>query len=272
MDASSFVSMDRSRLPMTILPNSLLLRMNTDERIRGDVNGVCEEAEREEEFEDSRLQGEEVGAFWKSWLPHLGNKLMKYPPRREEEIIPKGVEGDNVSLFREHGMKGMRCFKENNLFETLNHFEKAFEANQKGKPQPFSQRGIILYIAGRFEEAERQLRQDIDILEKAKITKASDLRLWRFACLHRLGKGEDAIACLDYDNEDPSGLVEDKFLMKELIRYTFFLFIYCNDSSIEKLSTSGIILSSTHLSVIGNDTDYSLNFRYILFLFYSNCF
>lgn len=66
------------------------------------------------------------------------------------------------------------------------------EASSVDPLQPLMQRGILLYCSERYEEASKQLAKDIFILEKARIFKASDLRLWYSASCNKLGLPEEA--------------------------------------------------------------------------------
>ena len=129
----------------------------------------------------------------KSWIP----EFLQLKVERTEEAIVNGKSGDDLSFFREYTLRGLKAFKEGNLNGSLEYFDKAKEMNTGSRPQPLMQRGILLYIAGLFIEAEAQLRQDINIIEDARLSKATDLRIWRSASLHKLGKQEAAVEALD---------------------------------------------------------------------------
>ncbi len=174
-------------------------------------------------YEDSSFDGGSVDGIkednWlERWMPGV-DKIHK-PKFDYKDTIVRGTEGNNATFFKEYAQRGLKAFREtNDLQETLKFFDMAKDRNSEKRPQPFSQRGVVLYIANRFEEAELQLRQDIALIEEAKLFKASDLRLWRSACLYKLKRKEEAIDCLDVDNQDPSGLVEDKFIMIQLLNF-----------------------------------------------------
>ena len=54
--------------------------------------------------------------------------------------------------------------------------------------QPLQQRGILLYCMGRHEAAAAQLAGDVLKLEKMRVCKAAELRLWHCAALRQLGR------------------------------------------------------------------------------------
>jgi tetratricopeptide (TPR) repeat protein len=115
---------------------------------------------------------------------------------------------------------GLEKFKEGLLDDSIALFDKALSYNSVKAPQPLSQRGIALYLAGDYERANIQLKQDIEIIEDAKLYKASDLRLWRCATLNKMGLKEDALQALDVDNLVQSGLLyEDKFVMNSTLNF-----------------------------------------------------
>lgn len=200
-----------------------------------------------EKIEDSSKSLEEGDAadrgdddWLKRWMPDDGR--INKPKFEYKETIVKGTEGNDATFFKEYAQRGLKAFREtNDLKETLEFFDKAKDMNCGKRPQPFSQRGIMLYIANRFEEAEAQLSQDITLIEEAKIFKATDLRLWRSACLHKLGRKEEAITCLDVDNDDPSGMVEDKYLMVQLLNF------YADKKTLEETMESIGLVENTDI-------------------------
>ena len=85
--------------------------------------------------------------------------------------------------------------------------------------QPLVQRGIVLYIVENYEEAVKQLRQDINILESSKVFKASDLRLWLSACYNKLGMADEALKALDLDNSESHLVYEERYLLNNTLYF-----------------------------------------------------
>ena len=190
----------------------------SSERIKDTFSGLEEGGDDVNHYEDDNNDDDGDDNWLAKWKPDVGE--ISKPILEYQEIIVKGTEGNDASCFKEYAQRGLKAFREtNDVHKALQFFEKAKEMNSGKRPQPFSQRGILLYIAKNFEDAQVQLAQDIGLIEEAKIFKATDLRLWRSACLHKLGRKEEAITCLDVENEDPSGLIEDKYLMIQLLNF-----------------------------------------------------
>ena len=124
---------------------------------------------------------------------------------KDPDLILEQIKNNIIS--------GLNHFKKGNILGSIESFDEAQSLNTLKKRQPIPQRGIILYIAGMYSEAQIQLLEDIILIEKAKLNKASDLRLWRAACFNKLNMTKNSIEALDIDNIEENGLSEDDYLL-----------------------------------------------------------
>jgi hypothetical protein len=111
--------------------------------------------------------------------------------------------------YRDNVIRGIDAFIDRNLLLSIKYFNAAAECNSS---QPLVQRGICLYCIEDYGNAEKQLARDIKIIEQASDIKATDLRLWRSACLRKLGSVEDAIAAIDM-GALKAGVNEERFIV-----------------------------------------------------------
>lgn len=88
---------------------------------------------------------------------------------------------------------GIKEFQTGNLSSAMEMFDKAAQLQLN---QPIVQRGVTLYLLERYEEALNQFMTDTERLEKLKLFKASDLRLWMSACCNKLNLVDYAIQVL----------------------------------------------------------------------------
>ena len=88
---------------------------------------------------------------------------------------------------------GIREFQGGNFSSAAALFDEAAGLQLS---QPIVQRGVTLYLLGRYEEALTQLLTDTERLEKLKLFKASDLRLWMSACCNKLKLVDYAVQVL----------------------------------------------------------------------------
>ena len=100
--------------------------------------------------------------------------------------------------FMQYATSGMDKFKQGNLDAAIADMDIAMSSNSS---QPLQQRGMLLYIAGRYAEAAEQLMHDIDRIEHVKFYKADEIRLWCSACYHKQGLTEQALEVLDLDDK-----------------------------------------------------------------------
>jgi len=129
--------------------------------------------------------------------------------------VPRALN-NKLKKFQEYMREGMGAFMAGDVDSALLSFEGARNFNSA---QPMMQRSIALYCNGDYAEAECQLEQDIEYMEKMGLSKATDMRLWRAACLLKLGRGSDEVEeVLDPDDLDPRSLVESRVLFKALLR------------------------------------------------------
>lgn len=105
---------------------------------------------------------------------------------------------ESEQKFYEFARKGIEQLKYDNLQSAILSFDQAVLSNNSF---PLPQRGIALYIAGRYEEAALQLQSDVDRIEEVRFTKAAELRLWISACWNKAGDPHAAFRALDLYNE-----------------------------------------------------------------------
>lgn len=127
--------------------------------------------------------------------------LEKVIARQRQKVDQDYQEGrqleDSLRTFRDEARKGIEYVTTGRVEDALVAFDRANRANSS---QALPQRGILLYCIGDFENAQSQLGRDIAILEKPKFQKIIELRIWRSACLFRLGKKDEALKVLDIAN------------------------------------------------------------------------
>lgn len=90
---------------------------------------------------------------------------------------------------------GIREFQLGNFTSAAALFDEAAGLQLN---QPIVQRGVTLYLLGRYDDALTQLMTDTERLEKLKLFKASDLRLWMSACCNKLKLQDYAIQVLGF--------------------------------------------------------------------------
>ena len=119
---------------------------------------------------------------------------------------------EGLRSYRKHAKLGMQCFMEQNLKGAIEEFDKAAQANAS---QALVQRGIALYIDGRYEDAIAQLTKDVQLAENKNVQafKATDTRIWLSAAYSRIGKPTEAIDALDIDSD----LKEQRYLMSQIL-------------------------------------------------------
>jgi tetratricopeptide (TPR) repeat protein len=131
----------------------------------------------------------------------------------------------SLQTFKACAQQGMEQFMAGNLTSAIQYFDAAVAANSS---QPLTQRGIALYCLGDYEEAQKQLASDIAQVEKMRMFKATDLRLWRYAALRKLSKpAEEAIVALDLHSPS-SGLFEHRPLLNSTLLF------YGNERTLEE--------------------------------------
>lgn len=134
----------------------------------------------------------------------------------EAEDNMAGV-GDGLRKFRHHTQQGIKRLQARDLEGALSEFDLARSSNTS---QPLVQRGITLYLLGRFEEAAAQLTKDVERMESSKTYKASDIRLWLSACWNHLGSPKKAKTALDLNAYSSEGtLLESRHLMTNLLLF-----------------------------------------------------
>lgn len=121
------------------------------------------------------------------------NEMRDFVYDKEENYLLEKLD-DNLKYFREYAKRGLQRFKDRNLNGSLADFNRAKQMNGT---QPLIQRGVLLYLLGDFIEAEKQFDEDILKLEDLQNEKASDLRLWRSACLNKLNNPKEAKRAID---------------------------------------------------------------------------
>ena len=113
------------------------------------------------------------------------------------EDVVEATTNFNDNTFRTFVREGIQKLLDGDVVGSVTAWDNAARCNST---QPLQQRGIVLYCIGRFDCAEQQLKEDIRKFEMMKISKASELRLWRSAALNKLGRFEEAKRALDVNN------------------------------------------------------------------------
>ena len=143
------------------------------------------------------------------------NEEAKRGKYSDHEIDIENLD-DGLRYYREYVKRGMKRFMAHDLEGAESDFERAREFNNS---QPLMQRGVVLYINGKYDEAEIQFKEDTKKLENLNLQKASDFRIWWAACLYKSGKTEQALQALDLRNEQSHTLREDKYLMNNTLHF-----------------------------------------------------
>lgn len=135
----------------------------------------------------------------------------------QTDRLPDGID-DSLSKFYASAKAGIQALVQHDLPGAVGHFDVAAQQNSS---QPLVQRGIALYLLGRYEEAARQLQKDIARLEHKKLYRAADMRLWLSASLNRLGRTDEARKCLGLGDvaDDGSRVVESRFLLQIVLAF-----------------------------------------------------
>jgi len=144
-----------------------------------------------------------------------GEKCEQKGQYKDHEIDIENLD-DGLRYYREYVKRGMKRFMARDLVGAETDFNRAREFNNS---QPLMQRGVVLYINGKYEEAEMQFKEDTEKIENLKLLKASDFRIWWAASLYKCGKKENAVRALDLRNEQSHTLREDKYLMNNTLHF-----------------------------------------------------
>lgn len=168
-------------------------------------------------------------------------------PPAYDDVTDKPIHFNDDS-FRQYVREGIQKLLDGDVIGSVNAWDNAARCNSS---QPLQQRGIVLYCVGRFDCAEQQLKEDIRKFENMKVSKASELRLWRSAALNKLGRFEEAKKALDVNNlAGISVASQSKFVNATL---SFFY----GETPVEDM-----------ISITGNPTEKDLSGNY----FYGNFF
>ena len=132
--------------------------------------------------------------------------------------LQQGGLDDTLGKFYSSAQAGVASLLRHDLPGALAHFDAAALQNSS---QPLVQRGISLYLMGRYEEAAEQLQRDVDKLERRKLFRAADMRLWLCAALNRLGREKEALAALGLRQYAADGtlVVEPRFLLRNVLSF-----------------------------------------------------
>lgn len=103
----------------------------------------------------------------------------------------------SLKSFQQHAYDGIACVLEGRIHDAFSAFNLAATFNSS---QPLPQRGILAYCTGDFQAAIEQLSRDVFALEKPRMVKATDLRLWLAAAHQHLGNTEGMRAAIDPEN------------------------------------------------------------------------
>ncbi len=118
----------------------------------------------------------EIGEMLKELLDAANLNFFQFKKKSSNEHYQTAYDdyeefgSDNVKVglqyYRQHAKAGMKCFMEHNIDGAINEFDKAILANSS---QPLVQRGIALYLMGRYEDAIEQLRKDVELTENKNV-------------------------------------------------------------------------------------------------------
>jgi tetratricopeptide (TPR) repeat protein len=121
---------------------------------------------------------------------------------------------ENLRYYNEYMKRGLKRIQERNIQGALKDFTRAIKYSSE---QPAIQLGVLRYCLGDYEGAVLQLKNDITILEKKKICKASELRLFCSASYNKMNQREQAIEILD--NSGFAELKESRRFMKMFLDF-----------------------------------------------------
>jgi hypothetical protein len=206
-----------------LLPLYLIENNNIDIDIDYDNNQNNNNENNNNENDDNDDEYMNITNFKK-----IQEKLRRKNDNDAYEDHEKNIIGsDNIKNFREYVKNGLEKFKNNDINGSINDLIKARNYDNK---QPLMQLGIFLYINQQYEEAEKQLFNDIMIIENAKISKASELRLWRCASLTKLNKLNDAKKILNEPiTKNLTNINEDRYIMNITMN------LFNNNINLEKI-------------------------------------
>lgn len=124
-------------------------------------------------------------------------QMSDYWERNELEKKQTEKLSESMRGFRDEARQGIAHVLEGSLSLAIGAFDRAAAFNTS---QLLPQRGILAYCVGDYEKAVEQLSRDIYIMEKPKVTKATELRLWLSVALMQLGKDELALSTIDVND------------------------------------------------------------------------
>lgn len=165
-------------------------------------------------------------SFSYTFVRKRSTPTVRFLTEKEELLNDVSDLGDNTKNFFESAKRGLSNFRQGRYRECLNDLNIAAGSNIS---QPLPQRGILLYCFEDYENSALQLQRDVNLLESSKFFKATELRLWLFAALKKLGKNVEAVAALDLDNKARIPLQYQGSLMNSTILF------YHGDKSIEDM-------------------------------------
>lgn len=138
------------------------------------------------------------------------NAMKEWIQGSDNRLSPK------LHSWRQHVVEGIDYFKQHELTLAKESFNAAAALQVN---QTMQQRGMLLYCLGEYDQAVEQFLRDIKHLEKDKLFKISDLRLWASACYNRLGDKENALKILDVDNLQGFNLIDETPLMNMTMQF-----------------------------------------------------
>ena len=147
---------------------------------------------------------------------------------------------EGLRYFRAYAKRGIEKFCNGDLNGSLVDFDRASRANSS---QPLVQRGISLYCGGQYQAAADQLLRDVNILEDAKLFKASDIRIWLSAAYNKLGHKDLAIKALDHTHLTSTGLIEQRYIINCTLSF------FAGETSLDDMLT--VIGSSDEKDMMG---------------------
>ena len=192
-------------------PNDLFSQNVDDELIAIDVESLLAGA-----GEQGDMQQEEYSDSLKEMLKIAELNFKKLTTgETEAKIQMESALQNGLRNYREKAQQGIAHMISGDLNKALECFDAAQEHN---KTQVLLQRGITLYILGKYGEAAHQFELDVRAMENRnlKFFKATDARIWWSAALRRQNKVKEAIDALDICNKE---LEESRYYMQCMLSY-----------------------------------------------------
>lgn len=152
--------------------------------------------------------------------------VVAFSAYEDDPDIMSDLKHEDIKNFKEYCSRGLQRFQDRDIRGALDDLQTAAQFNST---QPLVQLGIILYLVNEYEDAAKRLAKDIKTIEDSRFAKATELRLWRCACLNKLGRHKEAIDALDHTLTSSTGLYEERYLFNQTLLF------YAHEKSLEDM-------------------------------------